>query len=428
MLRRLNILLCASLLLSCTVAAADFPVSSAKPDDKQKILAGYFEEWSIYYANYNLADMEANGTAGRLSHLLYAFGNVTPTGCQIADAWADFENNNLPPVGGIADNWPLFGNFAELQKLHQLHPKLKILIALGGASTSNTQGFAAAASTPEGRQALAASCIDMFIKGNVGSDWNGDITAPGLFDGFMIDWEFPSAEDKQNYTFLLQEFRRQLNQLTKETGKQYVLANDAPAGAQNFRNMDLPKVAAILDFVTIDGYNYEGSWDTVTNHASALFDAPENPDFGKGLFIDSTVSAYLTAGVPARKIVLGVPLYGAGWRGVSKVNHGLYQPSTGPAVSPSGDGLDTDGVATYRTLKDLPGYTKTFDLKRLSVSLYNPDDQTFWTLDDPSTATLKSAYINLRVPGGLGGAFVWALKDDDANGTMVTTLANGLGR
>jgi chitinase len=28
---------------------------------------------------------------------------------------------------------------------------------------------------------------------------------------------------------------------------------------------------------------------------------------------------------------------------------------------------------------------------------------------------------------GLGGADVWAVKDDDANGTMVKTMANGLG-
>jgi chitinase len=32
-------------------------------------------------------------------------------------------------------------------------------------------------------------------------------------------------------------------------------------------------------------------------------------------------------------------------------------------------------------------------------------------------------YSNLRAPGGLGGAFVWALKDDD---TIVKTIAAGL--
>jgi chitinase len=37
-------------------------------------------------------------------------------------------------------------------------------------------------------------------------------------------------------------------------------------------------------------------------------------------------------------------------------------------------------------------------------------------------------YVDLKVPGGLGGAYVWALKDDDANGSLVKTMALGLGR
>ncbi len=414
-----------------SLALCLLPAVSQAQGPHRKVLAGYFEEWSIYYANYNIADLQANGVAGRLSHLVYAFGNVTTTpapSCAIADAWADFETPYLPPTGGIASQWPLYGNFAEIRKLKQLNPNLKTLISIGGASAANTSAFVAAASTPAGRTALAASCIDMFIVGNVGSDWNGNITAPGLFDGFNIDWEFPTAADKQNFTALLQEFRRQLNVLSQTTGKQYVLTADSPAGSQNYVNIELPKVAKVLDFFTIDGYNYAGSWDTVTNHASPLFDSPRDPNYGQGLDIEDTISAYLKAGVPGKKIVLGVPLYGAGWQGVPAANNGLYQASTGPATSPTGDTLATDGVATYNTLQNLPGFTKSFDLRRLAVSIYNPSTQIFWSYDDPATARLKMAYIWLRVPGGLGGAFAWALKDDDPNGTMMKTMAAGLGR
>ena len=417
----------------CVIAfALCFLVSATQAQAQQgKVLAGFFEEWSIYYANYNIADLQANGVAGHLSHFIYAFGNVTTNpapSCAIADAWADFETPYLPATGGIQSQWPLFGNFAEILKLKQLNPSLKTVISLGGASAANTNAFVAAASTPAGRTALAASCIDMFIVGNVGSDWNGPITAPGLFDGFNIDWEFPTAADKQNFTALLQEFRRQLNALSATTGKQYILTADAPAGSQNYVNIELSKAAKSLDFYTIDGYNYAGSWDTVTNHASPLFDSRQDPNFGQGLDIEDTISAYLQAGVPGKKIVLGVPLYGAGWQGVPGANKGLYQTSTGPATSPTGDTLATDGVATYNTLQGLSGFTKTFDLRRIAVSLYNPSTQTFWTYDDPTTAGLKMAYIWLRVPGGLGGAFAWALKDDDSNGTMMKTMAAGLGR
>jgi chitinase len=435
------------------MAAVQVPTFAQQHDRSSKILAGWFEEWSIYYANYNLANLESNGAAAKLSHLIYAFGNVSASAsnpasdsCVIADAWADFEDNNLPPVGGIASSWPLFGNFAEILKLKQLHPNLKSVISLGGASASATQAFSTAASTQAGRQALVASCINMFVVGNVGSDWNGNITAPGLFDGFNIDWEFPTAADTQNFTLLLKEFRDQLNALSAQTGKQYSLSFDGPAGSQNYTNIDLKNAARQVDFITIDGYNYAGSWDTTTNHASPLFDARQDPNFGQGLDIEDTVSAYLKAGVPAGKYVMGVPLYGAGWTGVPNVNDGLYQSSTGPSPVPlaTGTGLCTDlsgntagcdplltpGVATYATLAKLTanGYTRSFDTRRIAVSLYNPVTQTFYTYDDPETAFLKSIYIDFRVPGGLGGASVWALKDDDANGTMVKTLASGLGR
>ena len=410
-----------------------------------KILGGYFEEWSIYYAGYNIANLQQNGVADKLTHLIYAFANVTTTpapACSIADSWADYQTPYLPSVSGTPYPGPLYGNFAAIQQLKQLHPHLKVLISMGGASAANVAAFVSAASTEAGRQALASSCINMFIQGNIAAG----VTAPGLFDGVNIDWEFPTAADKQNFTALLKEFRSQLDALGETTGKHYILSFDGPAGVQNYVNIDLKKAAEQVDFITIDGYNYAGSWDTQTNDASPLFDDRRDPLYGQSLDIDSTVNAYLKAGVPPHKYTMGLPLYGAGWTGVPDVHHGLYQDSTGPSPVPlaNGKGLCTDlsgntagcdplltpGTATYSTLAKLAanGYSNWFDRQRVAVSLYNPDSDTFYTYDDPDTAFLKMLYVDVKVPGGLGGAYVWALKDDDANGTMVKTMAAGLGR
>lgn len=409
---------------------------------QDKILGGYFEEWGIYYAGYNIANLHQNGVADKLTHLMYAFANVTTNpapACSIADAWADYQTPYLPSVSGAPYTGPMYGNFAAIQQLKQLHPKLKVLMSVGGASAANTAAFVSAASTAGGRQALVASCIDMFVKGDVAAG----ISAPGLFDGFNIDWEFPAASDKQNFTALLHEFRTQLDALGKTTGKHYVMSFDGPAGSQNYVNIDLRNAARQVDFITIDGYNYAGSWDTQTNHASPLFDSKKDPNFGQGLDINDTVNAYLKAGVPPRKYTMGLPLYGAGWTGVPNVNHGLYQKSTGPspvfladgsALCPDTSGntagcdtLLTPGLATYSTLALLTGngFTRHFDGARMAVTLYDPNGGTFYTYDDPSTAFLKMLYIDVR---GLGGAYVWAVKDDDANGTMVKTMAKGLHR
>jgi chitinase len=429
--------------LALLLLASTLP-SAAESQDGGKILGGYFEEWSIYYAGYNIANLQQNGVADKLTHLMYAFANVTTTpapACAIADSWADYQTPYLPSVSGTPYPGPMFGNFAAIQQLKQLHPSLKVLMSIGGASAANTAAFSAAAATPAGRKALASSCISMFVEGNIAQG----ITAPGLFDGFNIDWEFPTSADTQNFTALLREFRRQLNALSKTTGKQYVMSFDGPAGAQNYVNIDLKHAAEQVDFITVDGYNYAGSWDTQTNHASPLFDDKQDPLNGQGLDIDSTVNAYLKAGVPAKKYTMGLPLYGAGWTGVPNVNHGLYQNSMGPSAvllangtsecpdlsgaTPGCDLLLTPGIATYATLANLTanGYTRTYDGKRVAVSLYNPASGTFYTYDDPATALLKMIYIDVKVPGGLGGAYVWALKDDDANGTMVKTMAKALG-
>jgi chitinase len=419
-----------------------------------KILAGFFEEWSIYYADYNVANLQQNGVADKLSHLIYAFANVTTTpsaGCALADTWADYQDPYLPSVNGTPyTSWP-YGNFGALIQLKQLHPNLKILVSIGGASASNTAAFSAAASTAAGRSALAASCINIFIQGNVGTDYSGNPVSTGtLFDGINIDWEFPTSTDTQNFTSLLEEFRKQLDAL----GKHYLLSFDGPAGEQNYSNIQLAEAAKQVDFITIDGYNYNGTWENVANHASPLFDSKQDPEYGQGLYIDFTVDAYLAAGVPPSKYVMGVPLYGAGWTDIPNVNHGLYQTSTASSTptpewpapvllangtglcpdtsgnTPGCDTLLTPGVATYSTLSTLTsnGYGPYFDPRRIAVWLYNPTTETFWSYDNPSTALLKTLYVWTRVPGGLAGNFVWALKDDDANGTMVKTLAKGLGR
>ena len=61
----------------------------------------------------------------------------------------------------------------------------------------------------------------------------------------------------------------------------------------------------------------------------------------------------------------------------------------------------------------------------MAVWLYNAGTQTFWTYDDPTTVRLKTIYINSM---GLGGAFVWAVKDDDGKATLIKTMADDLSR
>jgi chitinase len=416
--------------------------SFAQRRHESKIFGGFFEEWGINYAGYNVADLQKNGVADELTHLIYAFGNVTPTSppaCAIADPVAAYQNSTLPSVSGKPYTAPLYGNFGAIQQLKELHPDLKVLISLGGQA-GNVAGFVTAATTPAGRAELASSCIDMFVKGNIARG----VTAPGLFDGFNIDWEFPGASDRQNFTALLKEFRTQLNAWSKVTGKRYVLTFDSPASPKKYVNIDLKSAAAQVDFVTIDGYDYAGADEKQTNESSSLYDTASDPLYADDRYIDATVKAYRKAGVPAAKYTMGFPLYAVGWTGVPNLSHGLYQHAAAAspvlladgsglcpkpdkaAPSPGCDTILTAGFATYSTVENIAnkyGYTAWYDSARVGATLYNPASGIFYTYDNAAAVAAKTAYIKKNK---LGGAYVWALNDDDPSASLTKAIAAGL--
>src|ERR1019366_6027401 len=73
--------------------------SSAQARHPGKIFGVYCEEWDRQYAGYNSADLQKNGVADELTHLIYACGNVTPTSspaCAIPDPAAAYKYSPLP--------------------------------------------------------------------------------------------------------------------------------------------------------------------------------------------------------------------------------------------------------------------------------------------------------------------------------------------
>ena len=173
-------ILCSLVLLVCVS-----PLLAQAPH-VDKVMGGYFEEWGIHYGGFTIADLQRNGVADKLTHLIYAFGDVTPAAtpaCAIEDPSAAYLDTSLPSVSGKPYTAAPYGNFGAILQLKELHPRLKVLISLGGQA-GNAAGWVTAAGTPGGRAALASSCIDLFVKGNIAAG----VRAPGLFDGFNIDW------------------------------------------------------------------------------------------------------------------------------------------------------------------------------------------------------------------------------------------------
>lgn len=422
----------------------------------------YFPSWSVYGNKFYVKDLDTRGIAGKLTYLNYAFENIDPVNltCLAAnksgssndsdttgndgasDAWADYQMgfDSENSVNGLTDYWsqPLKGNFNQLKQLKAKYPHLKVLVSLGGWTYSKY--FSDVAATRDSRYKFVKSCIDMYINGNLpvldGSPAGGRGAAAGVFDGFDIDWEFPgsanghsgnhySAIDGENYILLLQEFRRQLNQLDGD--KRYSLTAALPAGANEIEQLEAPEsgikeLGNTLDLGNIMTYDMHGAWERYgpTNFQAPLFDSSRSPAYGKGLTVNDVVVRYLMGGFGGNKLVVGVPFYARGWTSVpDNDTHGLYQPGLAPtATFPYSQ---QPGVAMYKELKaagklDNPQW----DPETQSSYVYDGND--FWSIETPESLRAKRKFIKAK---GLGGVMMYSLEADDADSTLLKA-ATGL--
>jgi chitinase len=393
-----------------------------------KQVVGYFAQWAIYSRNYFVSNIVTSGSASKMTHLNYAFANVTSSFETASyDPYADYQKtfSAAQSVDGQADTWdqPLAGNFNQLRKLKQLYPSLKILISLGGWTLSTN--FSAAAMTDASRKTLAASAIRMFIQGNFASG----IQAPGIFDGIDIDWEYPAANgnnqpyspaDTANYTALLAEFRSQLDAQGVADHRHYLLTIAAPAGADKFAKIELSKIHPYVDLINLMTYDFHGAWESGTNFSSPLYSNPADPTIALTYWADEAVESYLAAGVPSQKLLLGIPLYGRGWTGVpaGPNGDGLYQTAGGGAAP----GVWESGINDYKVLAPMVATSRGYR-DPLTKGYWIYDGTTFWTFDDVDTVLTKMDYVKSK---GMGGAMFWELDGDDLSGTLVHAIATGL--
>jgi chitinase len=421
----------ATLAFALTLTTSAIGATSAVSADQGFRKVGYFTQWGIYARHFVVKDLHDSGSAGRLTHVNYAFGRVAPSAagdvvCSSGDPWADYQKpfTASEDVNGVRETWgaPLRGNFNQLKKLKTKHPDLKVLISLGGWTWSRY--FSDAALTRETRRTFVKSCIGLFIRGNLpkldgGSGGPG--TGAGVFDGIDLDWEWPGSRgragnvvrrvDRANFTKLVAEFRRQLNTYGGRTGKRYALTAFLPAAPAKINaGVEVAKLFPLLDFATVQGYDFHGTWERRTNHQAQLFSPPRDPD-PAGFSLDRAVDIYRARGAPARKLVAGVPYFGRGWTGVPSTNHGLYQPSTGAAR-----GTFEAGVEDYKVLARRPGAHYS-DPVHGAHWLY--DGTRWWSYDDPITVARKMRYV---LAHRLGGAMMWSLDGDDAHGTLTATI------
>lgn len=391
-----------ALALVLTACAAPSPAPPSPAADAPKIVA-YLASWGVRSKGTRIAELPGD----RLTHLIYAFANVG------ADGMMALEDPCLDAGRcGSGSATSTGGNFAQLRALKERHPHLKVLVAVGGWTRS--VNFSNAALTPESRQRFAQSGVERFLRG-----W------PGLFDGFDIDWEYPvfggarenvtRPEDRQNFTLLLTELRRQLDAEGARDRRRYLLTAATAAGPRLVASLELDRVAPVLDWLNVMTYDYH-SGSAIAHFNAPLHAAASDPT--PFYNVDSTVALYLRGGVPARKIVIGVPFYGRAYGGVHGTNGGLFQPAT-PPPREWATGLDYRQIAARNLTTQ--GFTRFWSSEARVPWLHNDSLGVFVSYDDAESIGLKAEYARER---GLGGVMIWEIGGDD--GTLMRAIHDRL--
>lgn len=336
-------------------------VTEAKP-----VIIGYV---GGFHGLVNTDEIAAN----KLTHINYAFVNVQ-------DGKAFLTNEKTDST-----------NFRKLNLLKKINPDLKILISIGGWAWS--ENFSDAVLTDSSRLEFAKSSVDIIRKYKL--------------DGVDIDWEYPAMpgeegnvyrpEDKENFTLMFEAIRKELDVLEKEDGQKKLLTT-AVAGWEEFiPHSEMGKAQQYLDFVNLMTYDLF-SGDTTVHHAGLY----ATDKFKTRKSADNGVKAYMNAGVPAGKIVLGIPFYGRSFTLGKDSKTILGEMSVAKAYI-DGYGYIKDSLVNKK------GYKEYRDEVAKAPYLYNEKTRVFIGYDDEKSVNEKCKYV---LANKLGGVMFWEYNSD----------------
>ncbi len=382
------------------VLGASSGAVAAEPKPK---VVGYYANWETYNGPAGqVKRLQTSGAAGRLTHVIYAFGAVKNGRCAIGDAYADYQQKFTArqSVSGKADlsTQKVAGNFNQLRQLKKKHPKLRVLWSFGGGEGSG--GFGQATRDPA---AFARSCHTL-VEDKRWAD---------VFDGIDIDWEYPNDCNVTCDTSGYNSYPTLIKAVRKAFGKDLVtsaITGDASPGG-SFWSANYAQGVKYLSWVMPMSYDYHGSWEPQgpTAPHSPLGTYPSATS--KGYDTKTVIAALKGRGVPSRKILLGVPFYGRGWTGVTQTRPG--GTATGPAK-----GTEETGIEGYDVLIKTCPPTGT-----VAGTAYARCGDNWWTYDTPKTIAGKMLYAKHQK---LGGGFFWDFSGDTAKAALTKAMAKGL--
>lgn len=268
---------------------------------------------------------------------------------QLSDEYTDVQ----APCDGV------LGGLGSLMYLKQKHPHLQVILSIGGGGSDQT--FATVAASPILRDNLARSA-------------RGLVEASGL-DGLDIVWQNP--QQGSSFLALIAAIRLYLPE------EHYLLTAALPCSRSLLTDIDIRRAADYLDLVNLMAYDFYGAWASTSGYHAQLYSSGKDDDASGS----SSISYLVAHGFPAKKILLGIPVFGRSFLGVA-----------GPGHRFKGVG-GNDGEFDYNELPR-KGTKEQVD-KRACAAYCVGGDGGFVSYDNPETVKQKAAFCRQK---GLGAS------------------------
>jgi chitinase len=294
-----------------------------------------------------------------------------------------------------------------------LQPGIQIWIAVGGWTfndpgqpTAKTFGAIAAS------EANQAKFSDSVVK----------MMNTFSFDGIDIDWEYPAADDRsgqpedfKNFVSFMKNLKSTLNRNGNKKGISLTL----PSSYWYLQHFDIANLQEHVDWFNLMSYDIHGAWDITNKWTGPHLNAHTNLTE-----IQSALDLIWRNNVHPDKVVLGLAFYS---RSFTLTNPACSEP--GCRISSGGNPgkcSKNTGVLLNPEIQDI------IKQKNLAVRVYPKEaykavswDNQWVSFDDGPTWRIKA---NLARSQCMSGVMVWAISQDDKNGTNAISLTRALGR
>ncbi|XP_061266828.1 chitinase-3-like protein 2 isoform X4 [Bos javanicus] len=236
------------------------------------------------------------------------------------------------------------------------------------------------------------------------------------------EWGAPRESQTENsvvYWRVSVWFQRKLAEafqqdFVKSTKERLLLTAGVSAGRQMIDNSyQIKELAKDLDFINLLSFDFHGSWEKplVTGHNSPLRKGQLDRGTSSYYNVEYAVGYWINKGMPAEKVVMGIPTYGRSFT-LASAETAVGAPASGPGAA--GPITKSSGFLAYYEICQFLQGAKITRLQDQQVPYAVKGNQ--WVgYDDVESVETKVQFLkNLN----LGGAMIWSIDMDDFTGKL----------